>query len=130
MNRTIQRQRNIENKTRILIVDDHAVVRQGLIHLIDYEPDLLVCAEAESAEQALQIIEKQQVDLAVIDISLVGMNGIQLTEKIKLNYPALPVLIVTMHNELFYAKRAFHAGANGYVIKNNRLTFFYQRNNL
>jgi DNA-binding NarL/FixJ family response regulator len=109
---------NSEGKTRILIVDDYDIVRQGLIHLINQEPDLVVSAEAENAEQALDAVEKQQVDLAIIDITLVGTNGIRLTEKIKTQYPYLPVLIVTMHDELYYAKRAFQAGAKGYVVKN------------
>ena len=106
-----------KNKTRILVVDDHAIVRQGLIELVEAEPDLMVCAEAEDAEQALDIIEKQQVDLAIIDISLVGTNGIELTETIKSRYPFLPVLILTMHDELIYAKQAIEAGAEGFVAK-------------
>jgi DNA-binding NarL/FixJ family response regulator len=106
-----------KSKSRILIVDDHTVVRQGLILLIDQEPDLVVCAEAESAGQALEAIEKQQVDLAIVDISLDGPNGIQLTERIKSQHPQLPVLVLTMHDEELYVKRAFQAGAKGYVTK-------------
>lgn len=104
-------------KTRILVVDDHTVVRQGLTLLINQEPDLVVCAEAENATQALEAIEKKQIDLAIVDISLDGTNGIQLTEKIKSQRPHLPVLILTMHDEALYAKRAFQAGAEGYVTK-------------
>jgi len=106
-----------KRKSRILIVDDHAVVRQGLTLLINQEPDLVVCAEAENAAQALETIEKQQVDLAIIDISLEGPNGIQLTERIKSKHPNLPVLVLTMHDEEIYVKRAFQAGAKGYVTK-------------
>jgi DNA-binding NarL/FixJ family response regulator len=111
------KQRKSEKKTKILIVDDHSIVRHGLTQLINQELDLFVCAEAESAEQALDIIEQQNVDLAILDISLEGMNGVQLTEKIKSRYPHLPVLILTMHAEPTYAKRAFRAGAKGYVTK-------------
>jgi len=106
-----------KRKSGILIVDDHAVVRQGLTLLINQEPDLMVCAEAENANKALETIEKQQVDLAIIDISLEGPNGIQLTERIKSQHPNLPVLVLTMHDEEIYVKRAFQAGAKGYVTK-------------
>lgn len=104
-------------KSRILIVDDHTVVRQGLMLLIDQEPDLVVCSEAENASQALEAIEKQQIDLAIVDISLDGPNGIQLTERIKSQYSYLPVLVLTMHDEELYVKRAFQAGAKGYITK-------------
>ena len=108
---------NNNSKISILIVDDHSIVRRGLIQLINQEPDLRVCGEAENAAQALEIIEKQQVDLAIVDISLNGTNGIQLTEKIKSMRPNLPVLILTMHDEVVYAKRALRAGVEGYVTK-------------
>jgi DNA-binding NarL/FixJ family response regulator len=104
-------------KSKILIVDDHTVVRQGLTLLINQEPDLIVCAGAENAAEALESIERQQVDLAIVDISLDGPNGIQLTERIKSQHPHLPVLVLTMHDEALYVKRAFQAGAKGYVTK-------------
>jgi DNA-binding NarL/FixJ family response regulator len=104
-------------KTRILIVDDHPVVRQGVTSLINMESDLIVCAEAENATQALEVLEKETIDLAIVDISLDGTNGIQLTEKIKSKYPGLPVLILTIHDERDYAERALDAGAQGYVNK-------------
>ncbi len=108
---------NSKDKTRILVVDDHPVVRKGLTLLINSESDLMVCAEAENAAQALEVLEKESVDIAVVDISLNGINGIQLTEKIKSKYPDLPVLILTIHDEAVYAKRALEAGAKGYVNK-------------
>ena len=104
-------------KSKILIVDDHTVVRQGLILLINQEPDLMVCAEAENMTEALEVIEEIEVDLAIVDISLNGANGIQLTERITSEHPGLPVLVLTMHDEELYVKRAFHAGARGYVTK-------------
>lgn len=106
-----------EKKNRILIVDDHTIVRQGLILLINREPDLLVCAEAEDATEAVDVIERQKIDLAIVDISLDGTNGIQLTKRIKSLYPHLPVLVLTIHDEALYVKRAFQAGATGYVTK-------------
>jgi DNA-binding NarL/FixJ family response regulator len=112
-------EQNIEGQSpsRILVVDDHAIVRKGLALLVNQEPDLSVCAEAESADEALVVLESRPVDLAIVDISLNGMNGIQLTEKIKSKYPDLPVLILTMHDEAIYAKLAFRAGAGGYITK-------------
>ena len=106
-----------EMKTKILIVDDHSVLRRGLIQVINEEPDLEVCAEAENAVQALEAIEKQPVDLAIVDISLGGTDGIALTTRIKSEHPHIPVLILTMHEEGEYAKRALGAGAKGYVTK-------------
>ena len=117
MNQKKKHQKNNEKKTKILIVDDHSIVRKGLMRLINEESDLVVCAEAENAPQALEAIEKQHIDLAIVDISLDGTNGIQLTEKIKSQRPQLPVLILTMHDESLYAKRAFQAGAEGYITK-------------
>ncbi|MHC4062235.1 MAG: response regulator [Planctomycetota bacterium] len=108
---------NSESEIRILIVDDHPIVRRGLVQLINQEPGFKVCAEADDAEQALKVIGSQHLDLAVVDISLSGTNGVQLTAKIKSQYPDLPVLILTMHDELRYAELAFQAGAKGYVTK-------------
>ena len=106
-----------KNKTRILVVDDHAIVRQGLIKLIETEFDLMVCSEAANADQALKAMAGQQYDLAIVDISLEGMNGLELTEIMKLRSPKMIVLILSMYEGLFYAQRALRAGASGYVAK-------------
>jgi DNA-binding NarL/FixJ family response regulator len=98
-------------------VDDHPVVRQGVASLINMEPDLIVCAEAENADQALRILKEETVHLAIIDISLDGTNGTHLTEIIKAKYPNMPVLILTIHDEAYYGKRIQEAGAKGYVNK-------------
>lgn len=105
-----------ENKTRILIVGDRSLVRQGLIQLINQKSDLEVCGEADNANQALEAIKKQGFDLIIVDISLNSVTGIQHTEKIRLRCPTLPILIVCMDNELLYAKRAFRTKASGYEI--------------
>ncbi|MHC5060810.1 MAG: response regulator [Planctomycetota bacterium] len=105
-------------KVRILVVDDHSIVRRGLTQLINHESDLRICAEAANAMQALAAIREQPFDLAMVDISLDDMDGIELAEKIKLISPDLPVLILTMHDEAEYAERALRAGAEGYVTKN------------
>ncbi|MHC4557036.1 MAG: response regulator [Planctomycetota bacterium] len=106
-----------KNKIRILVVDDHAIVRQGLIKLIEAECDLKVCTEAENVGQAMEAVEKQQFDLAIVDISLEGTSGLELTERMKLRCPNLIVLILSMHDGLLYAQRALRAGASGYVAK-------------
>ena len=106
-----------KEKAKVLIVDDHPIVRHALMQVIDEQPDLEVCGEAENAPQAVEVIEKQRVDLVLVDISLDGTDGIQLTTKIKSEKPHLPVLILTIHEEGLYAKRALCAGAEGYVTK-------------
>ena len=117
MNMQQEQYNSIEGKARILVVDDHAIVREGLALLINQEPDLLVTAKAENADEALDAVRTQQIDLAIVDISLEGKNGLQLTKQIKSEYPDLPVLILTMHDEALHARHAFVAGARGYVTK-------------
>jgi DNA-binding NarL/FixJ family response regulator len=104
-------------KRRILIVDDHPVVRQGLALLINREPDLAVCGDAEEAASALRRIEELKPDLVVVDISLNGPDGLDLLKNIRARDPGLPVLILSMMDELLYAERGLRAGANGYIMK-------------
>ncbi len=106
-----------KKKSRVLLVDDYAVVRDGLAQLLQGEPDLTVCAEAASAEQALDIAEKTRPDLAVVDISLGGANGIELIKNLKTLQPGLRILVLSMHDESHFAERALRAGASGYVMK-------------
>jgi DNA-binding NarL/FixJ family response regulator len=102
---------------RILIVDDHPMMRNGLAQLIDNEGDLKVCAEADNAGQALNAVAKQKFDLALVDISLPDKNGLELLKDIRTLKPDLPVLVVSMHDELIYAERSLRAGARGYIMK-------------
>lgn len=102
---------------KIFIVDDHPIVRKGLSQLIDQEADLVTCGEASDAQSALQILMKLKPDLAIVDISLQGMDGIELTKNIRARYGNLPVLIISMHDESLYAERALRAGARGYIMK-------------
>src|ERR1700731_1774311 len=104
-------------KTKVFLVDDHPIVRQGLGLLINREPDLVVCGEAEDAPSALQRMASAQPDLMVIDISLDGPDGLELLKTIRLKEPILPVLILSMHEESIYAERSLRAGANGYIMK-------------
>ena len=99
------------------MVDDHPIVRQGLALLIDQEPDLEVCGEAEEAESALAAIAAARPDILLLDISLPGPDGIDLLKAIRATDPALPVLVLSMHDESVYAERALRAGANGYIMK-------------
>ena len=102
---------------RILIVDDHPVVRQGVRHVIEQEPDLRVCCEAESASEALQALQREKPDLAIVDISLRGTDGLELTKWIRAQDERLPILIMSMHDESLYAERVLRAGAHGYIMK-------------
>ena len=104
-------------KKRILVVDDHPIVRQGLALLINREPDLVVCGEAEDAMGAMHVLASAHPDILIVDISLNGPDGIDLLKNIRLSHPTLPVLILSMHDELIYAERALRAGANGYIMK-------------
>jgi len=105
-------------KHRVFIVDDHAILRQGLAALINGKPDLEVCGESESAEEALREIPKSGADFAIVDLSLNGMSGLELIKSLRLRRGDLPVLVLSMHDELFFAERALRAGANGYLMKN------------
>ena len=105
------------SKTQILLVDADLVTRQKLARLIDSEPDLVVCAQAADADQALAALEEPQVDLAIVDVALEGTNGVELTKKIKAKYDNLPVLMLTANNDALYTKRALQAGARGCIIK-------------
>jgi DNA-binding NarL/FixJ family response regulator len=103
--------------SRILIVDDHPLFREGLRQMIDHEADLKVCGEAPDAESALEAINELKPDLAIVDISLGGSNGIDLIKNIKATHEDFPVLVVSMHDESLYAERALRAGALGYLMK-------------
>ena len=102
---------------RILIVDDHPMMRNGLAQLINNEPDLKVCAEADTAGQAIDLVAKQKFDLALLDISLPDKNGLELIKDFHSLCPEMPVLIVSMHDEMIYAERVLRAGGRGYIMK-------------
>lgn len=109
--------RRTSNQRKILIVDDHPIVRLGMRQLIDRQPDLVTCGEAETAEEALDIVRKMEPDLAIVDLSLKGVSGIDVIRLIKTIQPELSVLVVSMHDESIYAERALRAGAMGYIMK-------------
>ncbi|MHA3770070.1 response regulator transcription factor [Verrucomicrobiota bacterium sgz303538] len=101
----------------VLIVDDHPVLRHGIAQIINHEKDLVVCGEAESAPTALEAMRRLKPDLALLDISLQGTNGIELIKLMRAEQPKLPILMLSMHDESLYALRALRAGARGYVMK-------------
>lgn len=106
-----------ESRKKVLLVEDHPIMRSGIAQLIAQESDLMVCGEAENAHGALRVIEETEPDIAVVDISLKDSNGIELIKDIKIRWPNLAVLVLSMHEESFYAERALRAGAMGYVAK-------------
>ncbi len=108
-------------RRRIFLVDDHAVVRNGLAELINQAPDLVVSGEAATAEEALEKIEASVPDLAVVDLTLGDMGGLELLKHLKSRHPLLPVLVLSMHDESFYAERCLRAGARGYIMKNEAI---------
>lgn len=106
-----------KNKINILIVDDHPIVRQGLAELINHENDLEVCGQAEDAYQAMKAVKELNPNMAIVDISLKQTSGMELIKDINSQYPNLPVLALSMHDESLYAERALRAGARGYIMK-------------
>lgn len=102
---------------RLLLVDDHPIFRKGIAMLIEHEPDIIICAEAETAAQALGLVERLELDLVIADISLQDTNGIELVKSLRVLRPHLPVLVLSMHDESLYAERALRAGARGYLMK-------------
>jgi DNA-binding NarL/FixJ family response regulator len=102
---------------RLLIVDDHPVFRHGMRQLISKLPEMTICAEAENAKQGLEAMRRLKPDVALIDVSMPGTNGIELIKLMLAEDPRLMVLVVSMHDESLYALRALRAGAKGYVMK-------------
>ena len=102
---------------RLLIVDDHPMMRNGLAQLIDSEGDLKVSAQADTARQAVELVSKQKFDLALLDISLPDKNGLELLKDLRALQPDLPILVVSMHDELIYAERVLRGGGRGYIMK-------------
>ena len=104
-------------KTKVLLVDDHPILRAGLGKLINQEADMMICGEAEDGPTAFDLAGTLNPDIAVIDISLKGSNGIELVKNLKARYPDLPTLVLSMHDESLYAERALRAGSLGYIMK-------------
>lgn len=106
-------------KTNILIVDDHKIVRDGIKSLLDGETDFVIIAEASNGKEALEILEKQDPDLIIMDISMPEMDGIEATKSIKMNYPSIKVLALTMVADSHKIRSMIEAGASGYILKSS-----------
>jgi DNA-binding NarL/FixJ family response regulator len=106
---------------RIVVVDDHPLFRKGLEQLIHSDGTFAVCGEAGNAAEAMDVIRKLEPDLAIVDLSLPGANGIELIKNIRAEFPTLPILVLSMHDESLYALRALRAGAEGYVMKHEAM---------
>ncbi|MEO6035039.1 MAG: response regulator transcription factor [Verrucomicrobiota bacterium] len=102
---------------RIVIVDDHPILREGLAKLIDQQKDLSICGQFEEAGAAFDSMASLNPDLALVDISLKGSSGVELLKNIKAHYPKMLVLVLSMHDESLYAERVLRAGASGYIMK-------------
>lgn len=107
----------MKTKARIFLVDDHPLVREWLTALLNQQPDLSVCGEAESAPQAFEAITQSRPDIAIVDISLKNGSGIELIKNIRAAAPEVAVIVLSMHDENLYAERALRAGARGYIMK-------------
>jgi len=104
-------------KRRVFILDDHQIVREGLTLLINRQPDLVVCGDAEAADVAMNAISGLQPDILIVDISLNGPDGLDFIKTVRASSAGPPVLVLSMHDELIYAERALRAGASGYIMK-------------
>lgn len=108
---------NEHRKARILIVDDHPIVRQGVSMLINHEPEMHACSEAGDVPQALAALRAAPHDMAIVDLSLLGFSGLELVKQLRHKYPELFILVMSMHDETIYAERVLRAGAHGYLMK-------------
>jgi DNA-binding NarL/FixJ family response regulator len=112
-----ERKLSVKSKRTVFVIDDHPIVREGLTQLINREPDLAVCGTAEDIYEALKAMQTLKPDIALADISLKGADGIELIKNLKIRMPALPVLVLSIHDESIYAPRALRAGARGFIMK-------------
>jgi len=106
-----------EHPARVMLVDDHAIVRQGMAMLINREPDMETCYQAEKIEEAVEANRNTPHDLVIVDMSLENASGLELVRRLQFEFPDLPILMVSMHDEAIYAESALKTGARGYVMK-------------
>lgn len=107
----------MNKKVTILIVEDHPIVREGMTQLIEKDPRMRVCAAAESVDEGLSCLEKNEIDLAIVDLSLKGRSGLEFIKTAKIANPGLLILVVSFFDEEVYAERCLRAGAKGYIMK-------------
>ncbi len=104
---------------RILLVDDHPLLREGLTRLISNESGMTICGTAGSVQEALAVVETEKPDLVITDLTLPGRNGLELIKDLGATHPEIPTIVLSMHDELFYAERVLRAGGRGYVMKDS-----------
>lgn len=109
--------RTVTGKSRVFIVDDHPLVREGLTNLINAQDDVMVCGEAKDSSEAIDGIANERPEVAVIDISLANESGLELIKDLVRQFPQVALIVLSMHDEALYAERALRAGARGYVMK-------------
>lgn len=104
-------------KWRLLVVDDHPMMRHGIAQLLNGEPDMTVCDEAESARQAISQVREHRPDLVLADLTMPGKDGLDLIRDLQAQHPNIPTLVISMHDETLYAERVLRAGGRGYIMK-------------
>ena len=117
MGRSAKALRAGNKRRRIVLVDDHPMVRERLAEILDREADLAVCGEAEDRHEALAVVQSKRPDLVIVDLTLKNSDGLELIKDIHSRWPRLQVLVLSMHDESLYAERAIRAGARGYITK-------------
>lgn len=117
---TMNTPRPTAEKFRVMLVEDHPMFREQLSQLINKEPDMSVCGEADNARDALQLLEMNPADIVIVDLTLKGPSGLEFIKDLKARQIDVPVLVLSMHDELLYAERVLRAGARGYITKNER----------
>jgi DNA-binding NarL/FixJ family response regulator len=105
-------------QSRVLVVDDHPMTRYGIVRLIEQQPDLVVCGEAENASRALAAVRDLKPQVVLADLTMPGGEGLEFIKDVRSLHPGIAVLVVSMHDEALYAERALRAGARGYIMKN------------
>lgn len=108
----------LDSRAKILVVDDHAMTRYGMVQLLNQQTDMVVCAEADTAFQAMAAAQKLKPDLMLVDLTMPGRNGLELIKDLQATLPTVSVLVVSMHDESLYAERVLRLGARGYLMKN------------
>lgn len=111
----------VNDKKKVFLVDDHPILRRGLATVLDQQPHLSVCGEASEPREALTAIERLQPDIALVDLSMRTGDGIELLKDLRIRFPRLLTLVLSMHDETLYAERALRAGARGYIMKQEKL---------
>src|SRR5712692_8331497 len=113
----INTRQQTSERFRVVLVEDHPMFREQLAHLINKEPDMRICGEADNIRDALELLQSASADIVIVDLTLKGPSGLELLKDLKVRQISVPVLVLSMHDELLYAERVLRAGARGYITK-------------